>query len=272
MDSQDKDPNHKGEQDDETPLDEPIGNLKLEREEHNLDLGVLFISFESKQLLDHFDEIHDDDLQHESPEDLCWIDEEFGEEWESQSRTSSSDHDTPSGSAGDHIKRQDDLLAEWFQIETDMGIPDVVQSEGTNMSTNESSGIKTEAVLADWYLLGKALEGEKQLVGIVAQCGGTDDDTKVKIDYIASIRIKDIAAVAQEDLQKLMKACGTSCNISVAVNSEVPIQADVATLIESKPSFIRSYGQTMITASVITTVTDCVWISSLQTLILMLKT
>ena len=176
------------------------------------------------------------------PQHLGWMKDDLENESERKYRSPNSYHDSSSSSTEDHRRLQEDLLAEWLQIEMEPGITDVVQPAGTNMSTYESTGMEIEAVLADWYLLEKALEAEKQLADIVTQCGGTDDDTKVKIDYIvhsASIRIKYIVATAQEDLQKLIKACGSSCNLSVTVNSEVPSLAHVAPLIESKPSFIR---------------------------------
>ena len=166
-----------------------------------LDLDILFSSLEFRQLLDGFDSSHGDDQQAESCEELWWIEEDFEEESELESRMSGCDQSTSSTSVEDQMKQQEDLLAEWSQIEAELGMMDVVKPAGKNTSTYESTGMEMEAVLADWYLIEESLKAEEQLKDVGAWCAGNDGAMKIKIEQIVlstKDRIKDIVATAQE--------------------------------------------------------------------------
>ena len=91
----------------------------------------------------------------------------------------------------------------------------------SDFRSHENFEMKSEAALAGWHLVEISLKAEKQLEDIASMCVGIDDGMKVKIDDIVrsvKSQIKNIVATAQEDIQNLKKACGTSCELSVSVN------------------------------------------------------
>ena len=207
-----------------------------------LDLDISFSSLEFQQLLDGFNSSHDDDQQAESCEDLGWIEEDFEEESEFESGMSGNDQSASSTSVEDQMKQQEDLLAEWSQIEAELGIMDVVKPAGKNTNTYESTGMEMEAVLADWYLIEESLKAEEQLKDVGSRCAGNDEAMKIKIEQIvlsAKDRIKDILATAQEEIQQLKKATDTYGDLLVTVSPTILIHEDDTSVIEPEPTIIR---------------------------------
>ena len=228
--------------------EEVIANLRLEREEESLDaefdLDALFDSLGFHKLLDGFNCSHNDDQQPASYEDLWWIEGDFEAELELELGKSCHEQNASSASIKDHIKKQEDLLAEWFKIEAELGTTDLVQPAVSRRRSHENIEMESEAALAEWHLVELSLEAEKKLEDITSVCVENDDDMKVKIDDIvrsARSQIENIMVAAQEDIQNLKKAGGTSCELSVTVNPEVLIK-DVP-VIEPEPSLNRQIWQ-----------------------------
>ena len=143
---------------------------------------------------------------------------------------------------------RENLLADWFQIETGLRKTGKTQpgEDNNGLSSSERTEMKREVVPADWNLLEASLEGEEQLGGIASQHFGIGAAMMIKIDHIVSTannRIKDIVANAKQDIQTVKKARGTSSDLSVAGNPEVQLTEDIAPVIESEPSLIRQLWQ-----------------------------
>ena len=98
---------------------------------------------------------------------LGWMEEDLEEEWERKSRSPSSYNDPLSSSTEDHGRLLEDLLAEWFEIEAELGASEALQPAGSSMDIHESFDMKTAVEIAEWQLLEGSQETELKLDGMI---------------------------------------------------------------------------------------------------------
>ena len=144
---------------------------------------------------------------------LGWMEDDLEEEWERKYRSPNSYHDSSPSSTEDHRRLQEDLMAEWLQIEAELEASDIVQPARSSMGIHESIDMKAEVAMAEWQLVEGSEEAEWRLDDMISHLS-TDvifgdhqrDDSIREIRCIvtnAKDEIRRIAATAQEKLHKL---------------------------------------------------------------------
>ena len=99
---------------------------------------------------------------------------------------SSDDNYSSTVNTKDQMGIRENLLADWFQIETGLRITGKTQpgEDDNGFGSSERTELKREAVPADWNLLEASLEGEEQLGDIASQHFGIGAAMMIKFDHI----------------------------------------------------------------------------------------
>ena len=100
---------------------------------------------------------------------LGWMEDDLEEEWERKYRSPNSYHDSSSSSTEDHRRLQEDLLAEWLQIEAELEASDIVQPARSSMGIHENIDMKAEAAIAEWQSVEGSEEAEWRLDDMISQ-------------------------------------------------------------------------------------------------------